>query len=270
MTAYLASIAEKPSHTRREDAWKAMKPFWAGVDPALVDETMCREYRATRRIGDATARYELLQLSTALTWAVKDKKIRVRGDTWLPPKAEHKVRHITRDEFARFLAEVRAPHARTYVMLGLYTLARPHAILQLTWDRVDFMRRLIDFTPPGHVRTAKRRTVVSIGDTLLAELQTAYAARTTLYVIEHGGDRVKSIKKAFQAASIRSGVHVTPYTLRHTGAVWAAEGGVSMTELAQMMGHDTDRTTQEHYARFSPEYLRGVIAAIEGKARGSI
>ena len=37
---------------------------------------------------------------------------------------------------------------------------------------------------------------------------------------------------AFQTASARSGVHVTPYTLRHTGAVWAAEGGASMDELA--------------------------------------
>jgi integrase len=49
---------------------------------------------------------------------------------------------------------------------------------------------------------------------------------------------VKSIKKAFQAASERSGIHVTPYTLRHTGAVWAAEAGVSMDELAQFLGHD--------------------------------
>ena len=31
-----------------------------------------------------------------------------------------------------------------------------------------------------------------------------------------------------------------------------------MTELAQFMGHDDDRTTQKHYARFTPTYLRGV------------
>ncbi|WP_422125395.1 tyrosine-type recombinase/integrase [Sphingobium arseniciresistens] len=72
------------------------------------------------------------------------------------------------------------------------------------------------------------------------------------------------MKKAFQAASEWSGVHATPYTLRHTGAVWAAEGAVSIPELAQMMGHDDDRTTQKHYARFSPEHLRSVVSAIEG------
>jgi integrase len=269
MPAYLESIKGKPSHSRREDAWKAMKPYWEHVDPALIDEAMCQAYRATRRVGEATARYELMQLSTALNWGVSGKKIAARGKTWLPAAPEQKTRHLTRSEFARFFAEVKAQHARTYVMLGLYTIARPTAILQLTWDRVDFMRRLIDFTPPGHIRTAKRRTIVSIGDVLLAELQRAYAARTSIYVIEHGGDQVKSIKKAFQAASERSNVHVTPYTLRHTGAVWAAEGGVPMPVLAQMMGHDDDRTTQKHYARYSPDYLRSVVSAIEGKAQGS-
>lgn len=61
---------------------------------------------------------------------------------------------------------------------------------------------------------------------------------------------------------IRAGARGCPYTLRHTGAVWAAEAGVSMAELAQFMGHDDDRTTQKHYARFSPDHLRGVANAI--------
>ena len=180
MTGYLASIRHKPSHARREDAWKAMKPFWEKVEPSLTDEKMCRAYRATRPVGDATARYELMQLSTALNWGMREKKITARGKTWLPPTPERKMRHLSRKAFVRFLAEVRATHARTYVMIGVYTVARPSAILQLTWDRVDFMRRLIDFTPPGHVRTSKRRTVVPIGDALLAELQLAYARRTSI------------------------------------------------------------------------------------------
>jgi integrase len=84
--------------------------------------------------------------------------------------------------------------------------------------------------------------------------------------VERGGERVSSLKKAFQAASKRSTVRATPYTLRHTGAVWAAEAGVSMAELAQFMGHDDDRTTQKHYARYSPDHLRGVANAIGGAA----
>lgn len=270
MTAYIASIEGKPSHTRRQDGWKAMRGFWENVDPALIDERMCRDYRARRKVGDATARYELMQLSTALGWAVKNGQLDKRPAIWLPATPEPKTRHLTRAEFDRFFAAVRADHARLYVMLGLHTMARPSAILDLTWDRVDFMRRQIDFRPPGRARTAKRRTVLPINDELLPALQTGHKARTCEFVIERGGERVASIKKAFQAASQRSTVHATPYTLRHTGAVWAAEQGVSMAELAQFLGHDTMETTFRHYARFSPDHLRGVAdSLVRAKVTGA-
>jgi integrase len=270
MTAYLASIAHKASHQRRKDAWKAMAPFWHGVEPMMIDEPMARAYAAQRRAGQATVRYELMQLSTALGWAARDGRIDRRPAVWLPALPERKTRHLDRDEFARFFAAVKADHARLYVMIGLFTMARPGAILDLEWNRIDFMRRTIDFTPPGHIRTAKRRGVVPIADELLDHLQVGHAARTTPWVIERGGDRIACIKKAFQAASERSGVHATPYTLRHTGAVWAAEAGVPMAELSQFMQHDSIATTVKFYARFSPDHLRGVANAITLRARGSI
>ena len=262
MTGYLASIAHKASHGRRQDAWKAMRAFWAGVDPALIDEAMCRAYDKRRGKGPATVRYELMQVSTAIGWAQREGHVARRAAVWLPQAPERQEKHLTRAEFNRFFAQVKADHARTYVLLGLFTMARPSAILELEWSRVDFMRRRIDFTPPGHISTAKRRTIVPIADELLEPLQRAYAGRTSEWVIERGGERVACIKKAFQAASERSGVHATPYTLRHTGAVWAAEAGIPMSELAQFLGHDDDRTTQKHYARYSPDYLLRVANSI--------
>jgi integrase len=268
MTAYIATQVDKPSHPRREDGWKAMRGFWENVDPGLIDEPMCRAYRAKRRVGDATARYELMQLSTALGWAAKNGKIASRPAIWLPQAPERKLRHLSIAEWQRFFAAIKADHARLYAMIGLHTMARPSAILELTWDRVDFMRRLIDYTPPGHRRTSKRRVVAPITDELLAVLQVGHAARTCEFVIERGGNQVASVKKAFQAASERSGVHATPYTLRHTGAVYAAEAGVPMPQLAQMMGHDDDRTTQKHYAVWSPDFNRDAAEAIARRARG--
>jgi integrase len=267
MTGYLASITEKSSYRRRKDAWKAMRTFWENVTPALIDDKMCQAYRKVRKVADATVRYELLQLSTALGWA--KAHIGPKPSIWLPAPPEQKLRHLTRDEFRKFSAAVKADHAKVYVAMGLNTVARPSAILDLTWDRVDFMRRQIDYRPPGRAQTSKRRIVVHINDALLPVLQSAYAARSCEYVIERGGKRVANVKKAFQAASKRSAVHATPYTLRHTGAVWAAEAGVPMSELAQMMGHDDDRTTQKHYARYSPGYLAKGFDAISEQARGS-
>ena len=146
-------------------------------------------------------------------------------------------------------------------------MARPTAILELVWSQIDFDSRLIDLNPPGRRQTAKRRPVVSINDELYEALLAAYEDRQSASVIERGAEPIQNIKKAFQAASKRSRVKATPYTLRHTGAVRAAEAGVSMAELAQFMGHDDDRTTQRHYARFSPGHLRKVADAVQRKLK---
>ncbi|GLI99176.1 integrase [Sphingobium sp. BS19] len=265
MEAYIASLEldHKPSTQRRKDAWKAMRLFFERGNPDLVDQQMCRGYAAQRKAGPSTVRYELLMLSTAIGWARKAKFTEARPEMWLPPTAERKVRHLSHAQFETFYSAVRAPHARLYVLLGLFTMARPSAILELTWDRVDFDRGLIDLNADGRRQTAKRRPVISMNEELREALQAAFKARQIANVIERGGKPVANIKKAFQAASERSGIYVTPYTLRHTGAVWAAEGGISMPELAQYMGHDDDSTTQRHYSRFSPGYLVKVANAVQ-------
>lgn len=266
MTAYLADrqAAGIASTTRQADAWKAMKLFWDQVSPDLIDREMAQAYEKQRGAGPATVRYELSMLSVALRWAAhKDRQyIAPVPPVWRPEPPERKVRHLSRSQFERWFREVKAPHARLYVEIGLATMARPAAILELQWTQIDWPRSMIDFNPPGRRQTRKKRPVVPVNDDVMALLRTAFDARQSPYVIERGAKQVASIKKAFQAASARSGIHATPYTLRHTGAVWAAEAGVSMDELAQFMGHDDARTTTTHYARFSPGHLRKVSDAV--------
>lgn len=251
----LAGIA---STARQRDAWKAMKGFWGRVDPAKIDEEMAREYVRRRDRSQSTTRYELTMLSVAMRWAVKNGLLEKAPAIWRPEAPERRERHLSIQEFAKWFKGVKAPHARLYVELALATIARPTAILELTWRQVDWEHGTINLNPPGRRQTKKRRPIVALDEEMLAMLEEAHRGAQSDYIIERGGKRVANIKKAFQAASARTGVHVTPYTLRHTGAVWAAERGTPMAELAQFMGHDDDATTQKHYARFTPTYLRGV------------
>jgi integrase len=251
------------STPRMHDAWKAMKPSWEGVTPRQIDEDMCRAYARQRDRSAATVRYELGMLATALSWAKKARHIDERPAIWLPQKPSRIVRHISRSEFARFLAEMKAPHARLYAVLGVTTAGRPSAILQLRWQQIDFARGLIRLNPEGRAQTVKGRATVPMTDRARVELEAAWKARQGPHVVEHGGKPLASIKKAFQAASERSGVKVTPYTLRHSAAVWLAESGVPMEEIAALMGHSDTRTTFANYAAFSPEYLRKASAALD-------
>src|SRR5690606_16165522 len=97
-----------------------------------------------------------------------------------------------------------------------------------------------------------------------AELLEAQKAAVTPYVIEYGGQKVGNIKKGFAAAVKRAGLDdVTPHDLRHTAAVWMAEAGASMAEIAQVLGHSDERITYRVYARFSPDHLRRAMTALE-------
>jgi integrase len=268
VTAYMADRAADgiASAQRQTDAWKAMRGFWEGVDPARIDKPMAQSYAERRQAGPATIRYELSMLAVALRWAAEKGReyIKAAPKVWRPDPPERRTRHLSHSQFERWFAEVKAPHARLYVLLGLYTMARPTAILELTWDRVDFDKGVVDLNPRGRRQTKKKRPVVPLNEEAIEALKLAYEARQTEYVIERGAKPVKSIKKAFQAASERSGITATPYTLRHTGAVWAAESGkVTMPELAQFLGHDDSATTETHYARFTPGHLRGVANAVQ-------
>ena len=246
------------SSARQRDAWKAMKPYWASVDPDKIDDEMAKEYVRRRDRSQSTTRYELSMLSVALRWAAKHGLLERPAVVWRPEAPDRQERHLSFKAFKRWFEEVRAPHARLYVEIAIATMARPTAILELRWAQIDWDHGTLNLNPPGRRQTKKRRPIVPLDDETLRLLEEAHRGSQSEYVIERGGKKIDSIKKAFQAASIRSGIHVTPYMLRHTGAVWAVEQGTSMAELAQFMGHDDDRTTQKHYARYSPTYLRVV------------
>jgi integrase len=138
----------------------------------------------------------------------------------------------------------------------------PGAILELTWNRVDFRRNQVDFGPaPG----GKTRAIVPINRPLLAVLKEARQAATCPYVIEHGGRSVVSVKAGTRGAAKRAGLPgVTPHILRYTAATWMAIARVPMDEIARLLGHGDPRITARVYAKYNPDYLRAAVTAIEG------
>lgn len=86
---------------------------------------------------------------------------------------------------------------------------------------------------------------------------------TSNYVIERGGLPLKRIRHAFAGLSKRTGLKVTPHMLRHSAAVWMAEGGVPMSEISQYLGHTNTDITERVYARFSPTYLQKAAAVLD-------
>jgi integrase len=96
-----------------------------------------------------------------------------------------------------------------------------------------------------------------------AELVAAAKARTCEHVIEYGSKPLGKIRMGFASVAGDAKLPwVTPHVLRHTAAVWMAEGGITMPEIAQFLGHTDSRITERVYARFSPTHLRRAARAL--------
>lgn len=260
---YIEERRAKVADARRmEDAWRAAKATLGHLRPDQITGAVCRQYAASRRAmgrKDGTIIKELNVVRAALNWR------KAAGHTFeLPQAPPPRDRHLTRDEFRRLLdAAAPEPHIRLFCVLGLATAGRAAAILGLTWDRVDFDRGLIRLGVVGERRMKGRATVPMTAMAREALTEAKRGARSP-YVIEYAERGVGSVKKGFAAACRRAGIEgVSPHILRHTAAVWMAEAGVSMDEIASYLGHSDPRLTYRVYAKFSPTYLAKAASALD-------
>lgn len=273
--AYIKAKSDDPVRKARMDyAWAALASTFEHLYPEHVNEDLCKTYWAARRSrgkSSGTVHVELGMLRAAMNWAVKPGRLIAEApDVWLPTKPAPLERHLTPAEVHKLLDACEMPHLKLFAIVALNTAGRMGAVLDLTWDRVDLERRRLDLRDPERGETPKGRAVVAINDWLYEALSEAYRGRLSPYVIEWGGKKVKRIQKGFREAVRRAGIdHCTPHTLRHTAAVWMAEAGVEMAEIAQYLGHTDMRITFKVYAKFSPEHQRKAAEAIGSRFMGN-
>lgn len=236
--------------------WKALGPFFGHLRPDQISIETSRAYTAMRRKAgkhDGTIWTELGHLRTVLVWGMgKAAAPRIER----PAKPAPRERYLTRSEVERLLSAPMAPHVKLAILLMLSTAGRVGAILELTWDRVDFERGQINLRT-AETGPRKGRAIVPMNLGLRSALLDAKKAALTDFVIEWAGSQVKSIKTGFAAAVKTAGLtHLSPHVLRHTAAVHLAEAGVPMSRISQYLGHSSTAVTERVYARFAPEHLR--------------
>ena len=149
-----------------------------------------------------------------------------------------------------------------FVWIAMETASRKRAIEELRWTQVDLRARLIHLNPAGRRQTAKRRPTVPISTALLKVLERAYEARTGDLVLGNSSSIERPFATLCRAAHRATGnekfLKATPHCLRHTWATLAARAGVSLFEIAGVLGDDV-ATVQRVYAHHCPDYLRSAV-----------
>ena len=236
-------------------------------------------YVAARRAGtlgkpsvNHTISRELSVLNAAINHAVKEKRVPKADQPFikLPGVSPPRDRWLTFDEADALLAAARkryGPQAPTdplprvyrFIALALNTASRRGAILGLKRKQVDLERGMIQLNPAGRAQTKKHRPRVPISDELrpiIERIMREIPSDPEAFLCDHDGE----IRTAFENAVIRAklGPDVTPHVLRHTKATWMAQAGVSMFEIAGILG-DSIATITKTYAHHDPAFLRSAI-----------
>ena len=239
--------------------WKAVGPHFGHLRPDQVTTEASRAYVELRRKAgkhDGTIWTELGHLRSVFNWSAKHGLIARSVPVERPPKPAPKDRYLTRAEIDRLLEAEGAHHIKIAIHLMLATAGRVGAVLELTWDRVDFERGQINLRTDD-TGPRKGRAVVPMNAGLRAALSHAKQLALTDYVVEWNGEPVRSIKTGFNAVVKAAGLEgVTPHDLRRTAAVHMVEAGVPMDEVAQFLGHSNSSITFRVYGRYSPSHLR--------------
>jgi integrase len=248
-----------------------------------VRQTDARIYKSkrSRLIKPSTARRELVVLGAALRWCWKEGKIDRPIPIWLPAQAGPRERHLTRSEAAALLAGALGwdrhgvrhhakinRHLARFILIALYTGTRHDAILRLQWIRntasgwIDLASGVLYRRAAGSVDSIKRRPPVPIPPRLLPHLR-RWRGLTRRYVIEYAGHPIRSQeRRAWRTARELAGLgaDVTPHVLRHTCATMLLQLGVSVYDVAGVLGTTEDiiRRTYGHHAH---DHLRQAVTA---------
>ena len=276
-----------------------LKDHFGKMSVSEVRRKDSREYIRLRRQGvygvkvaaDGTIRMELLKLRAALNF-FRDKvepserrlDPKIIPYIELPPASPPRDDIFTLEELYLIYYYCMEDFARAgskhsgeqgwltrearFCIIAMETAQRKTAILELNWDQVDLDNGRIQFNPTGRNQTSKRRPPVPISDLLMPMLKIAYQHRKTNLVLDYKTD----IHYGVQRIMVDLGLEGSPHKFRHSWASHAAMRGVSMGEIAGVLG-DTQRTVEMNYLHLSPDYLRSAInrkPTLEDKSQNAI
>lgn len=163
-------------------------------------------------------------------------------------------RWLTRPQFKRLQKEL-PPHLGLAAEFAVLTLLRMRSMLALTWDRIDLRRRRL-WIPGAQMKGAQTHGLSLSKDAvrILRKLKTLNP--TGAHVFQWDGKPIDDCNtRAFQNAVERSGVGpLRWHDLRHTGASWAVQNGVTLPQLMEYGGWKSYSMVLR-YAHLAPDHL---------------
>lgn len=264
---YTNYLGDRVTGRQLNEFWKFMGPVIGPYRPEDVNDDVVSDYirqrqesvmkRRGKPLSNGTLFAEVNMIQNILNYGKKKNIIEKCVSLNKPIRPAPRDRWLRRPEIDRLLIEVeKVPHLYTATLLMLATAGRVGAVLELTWDRVNFEERSIDLKVGGEGAPRKGRAKIPMNDGLYAHLLELYRERECDHVVAFRGKSISTVSKAFKAHCREAELgDVSPHVLRHTAAVHMVAAGCEMARVSQYLGHSSLSVTFKIYGRFAPEHL---------------
>jgi integrase len=179
------------------------------------------------------------------------------------------VRFLSKEERNNLLAVLRQPQTPAYllpvVLLGIFTGARRENILSLTWQQVDFDRRVIQLPETKNGERQALPLVEPAYSELLAWRDKARKDSLLVFAGKINPNAHVSINHTWRTALARAGItNFRFHDLRHSFASELAMSGASLAEIAAGTGHKS-LSMVKRYAHLSHDHTASVVERMAAK-----
>ena len=178
-------------------------------------------------------------------------------------------RYLTPIQFER-LCDALPMHLALAARVAVHTLLRMRAMLKLTGDRVDLGTRRA-WVPRAHQKAGRTFGLPRNYEAVRAIRGLRWLSPPdSPWIFTWRGERIDDCNtRAFQEAVKASGVpYVNWHDLRHTGASWAVQNGVTLPEL-MLLGDWKDYRSVLRYAHLAPTQAASAAEKVAQMSHGA-
>ncbi|MCQ9124321.1 tyrosine-type recombinase/integrase [Rodentibacter caecimuris] len=175
---------------------------------------------------------------------------------YIPKKKEPpiRVRWITKEQARELIGKLSQEWMRAICSFALMTGARRTEILTLTWDKIDFVRKVALVTNDV-AKSGKARSLL-LNDEAIALLKSIRNRHSKYVFVGRNGNPLTDInRKSFTLATKKCFlVDFHFHDLRHTWASWHVQAGTPLFTLKELGGWETLEMVKK-YAHLNAEHL---------------
>lgn len=226
-------------------------------------------------LAAATADHHVKLMRHALNLAVEWEMLDRNPITRVPLfNRDNKVEHyVAKDDLEKLLNVLRTENRRSVPLIAMFLLstgARLNEVLQGTWSQIDQANRV--WRIPALNSKSMRVRSVPLNDSaldVLKQLDTE-GKFEYLFINRRTGEPYTTVHKVWARLRVKAGLpQLRIHDLRHQYASFLVNGGRTLYEVQQILGHSDPKVTQR-YSHLSSKSLQDAANTASVVIRGAM